>query len=276
MMPDLVPGDSAGAWRKNFYRIIFEADTPGGKAFDIVLLWAIIISVIVVFLESILELKLRFGNIFYSLEWFFTVLFTIEYIFRLFSVNKAIRYARSFFGVVDLLAILPTYLSFFITGSQYLLVVRILRLLRVFRIFKLTHFITQADVLKKALIASRLKITIFLFTVLSIVVIIGSVMYVIEGPQNGFTNIPTSIYWTIVTLTTVGYGDISPKTPVGQFIASIVMLIGYAIIAVPTGIVSVELAEATRKSAEIKVCPNCLREGHDKDAVHCKYCGAKL
>lgn len=275
-MLDLTPPVSAAPWRKRLYHVIFEADTPEGKAFDVALLWAIILSVIVVFLESILTLKQKFGNIFYILEWFFTILFSIEYILRLLCVNRAFRYARSFYGVVDLLAILPTYISLIITGSQYLLVIRILRLLRVFRIFKLTHFITQADVLKRALIASRLKIIVFLFVVLSIVVIIGALMYVIEGPENGFTSIPTSIYWTIVTLTTVGYGDISPQTPIGQFLASLVMLTGYAIIAVPTGIVSVELAEATRKGVKVRECPSCLREGHDIDAIYCKYCGKNL
>ncbi len=275
-MLNLTPPESAAGWRKKLYRIIFEADTPGGKAFDVALLWAIILSITVVFLESIKSLKNDFGEIFYILEWFFTILFTVEYVLRLACVNKSFRYARSFFGVVDLLAILPTYISLIIAGSQYLLVIRILRLLRVFRIFKLTHFITQADVLKKALLASRLKITVFLFAVLSLVVIIGAMMYVIEGPENGFTSIPTSIYWTIVTLTTVGYGDISPQTPTGQLLASIVMLTGYAIIAVPTGIVSVELAEATRSGNKKRICPNCENEGHDKDAVHCKFCGAKL
>jgi voltage-gated potassium channel len=275
-MLNLAPAASASDKRKKLYRIIFEADTPGGKAFDVALLWAIILSIAVVFLESIRALKLMFGNIFYILEWFFTILFTLEYVLRLYSVNKSLRYARSFYGVVDLLAILPTYLSLFVAGSQYLLVIRILRLLRVFRIFKLTHFITQADVLKRALLASRLKITVFIFTVLSIVVIIGALMYVIEGPENGFTSIPVSIYWTIVTLTTVGYGDISPQTPIGQLLASVVMLTGYAIIAVPTGIVSVELAEATRQAVKTKACTNCLREGHDTDAVYCKYCGSVL
>jgi voltage-gated potassium channel len=275
-MLNLSPPDSASKWRKEIYSIVFESETPAGKAFDVALLWAIILSVTVVFLESIQALKLQFGNIFYLFEWFFTILFTIEYILRLICVNKALRYARSFFGVVDLLAVLPTYLSLVLAGSQYFLMIRILRLLRVFRIFKLTHFITQAEVLKKALLVSRLKIMIFLFTVLSIVVIICAMMYVIEGPENGFTSIPTSIYWTIVTLTTVGYGDIFPRTPAGQFLESIVMLTGYTIIAVPTGIVSVEIAEATRRSTEMRVCSSCLGEGHDKDAVHCKYCGNKL
>lgn len=264
-------------WRNKFYEVIFEADTPAGKSFDVILLWAILLSVAVVFLESIGKLKADYGQLFYILEWFFTILFSIEYIFRLLCVKSPVKYAKSFYGIVDLLAILPTYLSLVVVGSQYLLVVRILRLLRVFRIFKLTHFLTQADVLKSALKASRAKIFVFLFTVLTLVVIIGALMYVIEGPENGFTSIPVSIYWSIVTLTTVGYGDISPQTPIGQLLASLVMITGYAIIAVPTGIVSVELAEATKKrGVTTQVCSRCLSEGHDKDALHCKYCGEKL
>jgi voltage-gated potassium channel len=173
------------------------------------------------------------------------------------------------------MAILPTYLSLFVDGGQYLLVVRVLRLLRIFRIFKLTHLLRQADILKKALRASRGKITVFLFAVVTLIFVIGAIMYVVEGPENGFKNIPTSMYWAIVTLTTVGYGDISPQTPLGQLLASVVMIIGYAIIAVPTGIVSVEIAQAN-KAATTQVCPNCLKEGHDTDAVFCKYCGSKI
>lgn len=264
-------------WRTNLYTIIFEADTPAGKAFDVILLWSILLSVLVVMLESIASLNFEYGELLTSLEWFFTILFSIEYIFRLICVRKPLRYAFSFYGVIDFLAIVPTYLSLFFVGYQYLLVIRIIRLLRIFRIFKLTHLIKQANILKEALRASRGKIVVFLSAVLSLVVIIGSVMYVVEGPENGFTNIPTSIYWAIVTLTTVGYGDISPSTPIGQFLASIVMIIGYAIIAVPTGIVTVEIAEAAKKAqVSTQVCPNCLAEGHDKNALHCKYCGAKL
>lgn len=269
------PKDTSGK-RAKLYEIIFEADTPTGKWFDVVLLWSIIISVSVVFLESIDVLKKDYGKLFYLLEWFFTILFTIEYVFRLYTVRKPLNYALSFYGVIDFLAIIPTYLSLFVAGSQYLLVVRILRLLRVFRVFKLTHLLKQADILKKALLASRGKVAVFLFTVLTIVVVIGAAMYVIEGPENGFTSIPISMYWTIVTLTTVGYGDISPQTPPGQILASIVMILGYAIIAVPTGIVSVEIAEATKGKTTTQVCPSCLGEGHDKDAAYCKYCGKSL
>lgn len=270
--------NSSPGYKKKLYTIIFEADTPAGRAFDVALLWAILLSVIAVFLESIQELRRDYGTVFLIAEWIFTILFSIEYVLRLMSVRKPLSYALSFFGVVDLLAILPTYLSLVFTGAQYFLVIRILRLLRVFRIFKLTHFISQAGVLKSALKASRAKIIVFLLTVLTVVVIIGAIMYVIEGPKHGYTSIPVSIYWAIVTLTTVGYGDISPQTPLGQLLASAVMIIGYAIIAVPTGIVTVELAEAAKRGDTFssKVCPNCLAEGHDKDAGYCKLCGTKL
>ncbi len=262
-------------FRNKLYEIIFEADTPAGKWFDIVLLWAILLSVLVVFLESIAELRTSYGDIFYYLEWFFTILFSIEYILRIISAKKSFGYIFSFYGVIDVLAILPTYLSLVIAGSQYFLVIRILRLLRVFRILKLTHMIRQATILRRALIASRGKIAVFLFAVLTLIVIIGAVMYVIEGPENGFTSIPFSMYWAIVTMTTVGYGDISPQTTIGQIFASIVMIMGYAIIAVPTGIVSVEIADVTKKSSA-QVCPNCFKEGHDFDAKYCKYCGSSI
>jgi voltage-gated potassium channel len=261
--------------KRKFHEIIFEADTKEGKFFDIALLWLIISSITVVLLESIYELRVDYGQIFFFLEWMFTILFTIEYGLRIYSTLKPRKYIFSFYGIIDLAAILPTYLSLFVDGGQYLLVVRVLRLLRIFRIFKLTHLIRQADILKKALRASRGKITVFLFAVVTLIFVIGAIMYVVEGPENGFKNIPTSMYWAIVTLTTVGYGDISPQTPLGQLLASVVMIIGYAIIAVPTGIVSVEIAQAN-KAATTQVCPHCLKEGHDTDAVFCKYCGSKL
>jgi len=262
-------------FRNKLYEIIFEADTPAGKWFDIVLLWAILVSVLVVFLESISELRSSYGELFYYLEWFFTILFSIEYILRIISAKKPFGYIFSFYGVIDVLAILPTYLSLVIAGSQYFLVIRILRLLRVFRILKLTHMIRQATILRRALIASRGKIAVFLFAVLTLIVIIGAVMYVIEGPENGFSSIPFSMYWAIVTMTTVGYGDISPQTTIGQIFASFVMIMGYAIIAVPTGIVSVEIADVTKKSSA-QVCPGCFKEGHDLDAKYCKYCGSSI
>lgn len=275
MINKISQSDMKNTFRNKLYEIIFEADTPAGKWFDIILLWAIIISVLVVFLESISELRNQYGDIFYYLEWLFTILFTLEYILRIISIKKASGYIFSFYGVIDVLAILPTYLSLVIAGSQYFLVIRILRLLRVFRIFKLTHMMRQSAILKRALIASRGKIAVFLFAVLTLVVVVGAVMYVVEGPENGFTSIPFSMYWAIVTMTTVGYGDVSPQTTLGQIFASIVMIMGYAIIAVPTGIVSVEIADVTRKTS-MQVCPACLKEGHDADAKFCKHCGTVL
>lgn len=270
------PDEDKARWRIRLYEIIFEADTREGKLFDILLIWCIILSVLVVFLESINELGSKYAFYFHLFEWAFTILFTIEYIFRMLCVNKPYRYAFSFYGVIDFLAIVPTYLSLIIAGSQYLLVIRVLRLLRVFRIFRIRPLLAQAEILTRALKASGSKITVFLFTVLTLIVVIGSVMYVVEGPEHGFTSIPTSMYWAIVTMTTVGYGDISPQTPIGQLLASVVMIIGYSIIAVPTGIVTVEIAEASKKSITTQVCPECLKEGHDRDAMFCKYCGAKL
>ena len=263
--------------RARLHEVIFESDTPAGRYFDLALIWLILLSVATVILESIREVRVQYGSLLYALEWVFTVLFTIEYALRLLSVRHPLRYARSFFGVIDLLAIIPTYLSVFLPGSQYLLVIRILRLLRVFRLLKLSEYVMEADTLRRALRASRRKISVFISAVVLLVVIIGAMMYVIEGESNGFTSIPVSIYWAIVTLTTVGYGDLSPKTPLGKMLASIVMVIGYGIIAVPTGIVSVELAHAVReKGISGQSCPACSAEGHDPDAVHCKYCGEKL
>lgn len=266
----------SAAWRRKLHEIIFEADTPMGRAFDIALLWAITLSVLVVALESVARLRAQYGPVLLALEWGFTILFTVEYVCRLISVRRPFRYAASFFGVVDLLAILPTYLSLFVPGSQYLLVIRVLRLLRIFRLLKLVEYLHQADVLVTALRASRFKISVFLLTVLTLNVIIGAVMYVVEGEEHGFTDIPTSIYWAIVTLTTVGYGDISPGTGLGKAIASLVMLVGYGIIAVPTGIVTAELARAAQPTVSNQACPNCGAEGHDTDATFCKYCGAQL
>ncbi len=264
-------------WRTRLHEIIFEADTPVGKLFDVVLIGSIVCSVAVVLLDSMATVQDQYGNLLYAAEWFFTILFTLEYIMRLMSVRTPIKYATSFFGVVDLLAILPTYLSVLFPGSQYLLTIRVLRLLRVFRVFKLATYVKEAQVIITALQASRRKISVFLFAVMMIVIIIGSIMHVVEGAENGFDNIPTSIYWAIVTLTTVGYGDITPQTSIGQLIASVVMIIGYAIIAVPTGIVTAELTQAGHKSrVSTQACPSCSLDGHDHDAVYCKYCSARL
>ncbi len=263
-------------WREVLFEIIFEADTPAGKWFDLVLIVAILLSVATVMLDSVSSVRDRYGAWLYAVEWLFTILFTVEYVLRLLCVGKPVRYAVSFFGIVDLLAIVPTYLSLVIFGSRYLAVVRVLRVLRVFRVLKLGHHTKEAGVLKKALYASRRKILVFFFVVMTLVVIIGALMYVIEGAENGFTSIPASVYWAIVTLTTVGYGDISPQTGLGQFLAAIVMILGYSIIAVPTGIVTVELAQAAGAKTNTQACPNCSAEGHDSDAKYCKFCGAKL
>ncbi len=264
-------------WRHRLHEIIFESDTRLGKIVDLGLLIAILLSVATVLLESVASFRARHGAALRVAEWVFTVLFTIEYALRLIAVKAPLRYARSFFGVVDLLAILPSYLAVFVAGAQTLLVVRILRLLRVFRVLKLGYFLGEADVLMVALRASRRKITVFLAAVMTLVVITGSLMYLVED-GNGFDNIPRSIYWAIVTVTTVGFGDITPKTVLGQSLASLLMIMGYGIIAVPTGIVSVEIAQAGRKAQLVstQACPSCGREGHDHDASHCKFCGTHL
>lgn len=267
----------AGGRRARLHEIIFEADTRAGRLFDLTLIWLILLSVATVILESVRSVRAQYGDLLYTLEWVFTLLFTVEYVLRLTSVRHPLRYATSFFGVVDLLAIIPTYLSLFLPGSQYLLVIRILRLLRVFRLLKLSEYVAEADTLRLALRASRRKISVFISAVVLLVVIIGALMYVIEGEEHGFSSIPTSIYWAIVTLTTVGYGDLSPRTPFGQMLASVVMVLGYGIIAVPTGIVTVELAQAARqRRVTTQACPSCGAQGHDLDAVYCKYCGANL
>ena len=262
--------------RERTYEIIFGHHSPAGRAFDVALILLIIASVMVVMLESVQAARAEHGSTLRALEWGFTIMFTIEYFLRLWCSPKPTRYARSFFGVVDLLAILPTYLSLVLPGGQALLSVRALRLLRVFRIFKLAHHVSEAGALMRALGQSRDKITVFLATVLTLVVILGSLMYLIEGGANGFTSIPRSVYWAIVTLTTVGYGNIAPQTNLGQMLAAVVMIMGYAIIAVPTGIVSVEMANVARQARSERVCANCGARGHDADAKHCNKCGAEL
>ncbi len=265
------------SWRTRLHETIYESNTTAGKAFDVALLILIVASIIVVMLDSVKSFHDRYGNIFYVLEWVFTGFFTLEYILRLISIRKPLRYVTSFLGIIDLLAIIPSYLSFFVTGAQSLLVLRALRLLRIFRIFKLTHFLSEMDYLKEAVYSSLKKISIFMLVVLSLVIILGSVMYLVERGENGFESIPDSIYWAIVTITTVGYGDISPVTPAGKFIASIMMFIGYGIIAVPTGIISTDIAMAARKRKHgHETCPGCGKEGHENDAAYCKFCGSKL
>lgn len=262
------------SWRARLHEIIFEADTPAGKNFDILLIVAIVLSIVAVMLESVTVYRERYGSALHAIEWFFTILFTIEYVLRWMCVRKPCRYATSFFGVVDLLAIMPTYLDLLLPGSRFLFVIRVLRLLRIFRVLKLVQYVGEANILMRALRDSRRKILVFLFGVLTIVVIMGSLMYVLEGETHGFTSIPFSVYWAIVTLTTVGYGDVSPGTPLGQTLAAMLMIIGYSIIAVPTGIVSAEIAHAT--SISTQACPSCSAEGHHVDATFCKDCGASL
>lgn len=256
--------------------VIFEHEKPPDKLFDIVILVLITLSIVLVMLESVPWIRESYGGALRVAEWVFTVLFTVEYALRVYTARKRLRYVTSFFGVVDLLAILPGYLSLFLFGSQYLIVVRSLRLLRIFRILKLARFLGEASVLRRALSASAPKITVFLGTVVTVVLIVGALMYVVEGAENGFTSIPKSIYWAIVTLTTVGYGDISPQTPLGQTLSAFVMIIGYGIIAVPTGIVTSEISKVDKGGGQTTMCSECGHTKHDNDATHCKYCGTRL
>ena len=267
--------------RERLHELIFEADTKEGKWFDIILLVAILASVIIVIIESVPNYQNQYGTVFTVLEWIFTIFFTVEYGLRLYAVHKPMKYAKSFFGVIDLLSILPTYLSLIFAGTQSLMIVRGLRLLRVFRIFKLANFLSQGQVILTALKSSRDKIFVFVIFILIMVSIFGSIMYLVEGTSNDqFDSIPRSIYWAIVTLTTVGYGDISPVTPFGQAIAAMIMISGYAIIAVPTGIVTAEaMQNAERKKRKVvstQYCRYCSKDGHDNDATYCKYCGEEL
>ena len=265
------------SWRTRLHETIYESNTKAGKTFDVALLVFILGSIIVVMLDSIESYHSKYGNLFSVLEWIFTILFSIEYILRLISIKRPLRYVVSFLGIIDLLAIIPSYLSIFLVGAESLLVLRALRLLRIFRIFKLTHFLTEMEFLKTAVFSSLKKISIFMLVVLALVIILGSVMYLVENGENGFTSIPESIYWAIVTITTVGYGDISPVTPLGKLIASIMMFIGYGIIAVPTGIITTDIALAVRSRKHgTETCPGCGMEGHDRDAKFCKYCGTTL
>jgi voltage-gated potassium channel len=262
--------------RERLRQIIFEADTPAGKAFDVVLLVAIAFSVLTVMLESVAGVRERAGPAFDVIEWAITALFTVEYLARLSVVERPLRYARSFFGVVDLLAVLPSYLSLFVPGADRLTVIRSVRLLRIFRVFKLGRFLGEQNLLMISLRLSRAKILVFLITVLILDLILGTLMYVIEGAASGFTSIPVALYWAIVTQTTVGYGDIAPVTPLGQALAAVVMLIGYGIIAVPTGIITAEIVEAARAPITTRSCPHCTSEGHLPDARYCKDCGQPL
>lgn len=264
--------------RRKVHTIIYEADTPAGKLFDVVLLILIVISVIALILESVASIEKKYGYALYVIEWIITIFFSLEYIGRLLSVKRPMKYAMSFYGVVDLLATIPNYIDLLFPGFHFLLAVRAIRLLRVFRILKLMHFVGASNLLVVALRRSRVKIMVFLFTVLVLCVILGTIMFMVEGPENGFSNIPVSIYWTIVTLTTVGFGDITPVTPLGQFISSVIMILGYGIIAVPTGIVTSELHTRPHNRAKnnTQACHDCGQQNHRDSANFCFHCGAKL
>lgn len=264
------------AWRIRLHEIIFEADTPAGKAFDVILLLVILLSIIAVLLDSVGILNRRYHTLFITIEWVFTILFTIEYIARIYTSGKPWKYIFSFYGLIDFLAILPAYLSLALVGTQSLMVIRTLRMLRIFRILKLGRMITASNMLLVSLKNSRHKIYVFLGGVMILVIILGSIMYLVEGPANGFDSIPRSIYWAIVTLTTVGYGDIAPQTVPGQILASIVMILGYAIIAVPTGIITSEMARSRHERTNTQVCHHCQSRDHEDDATFCRHCGTKL
>jgi voltage-gated potassium channel len=262
--------------KERFYRIIFGTDTPAGRYFDLTLIFIIISSVIAITLDSIESYHTQYSKQLIIAEWFFTLIFTAEYFIRLWCSPQPKAYTKSFYGIVDLLSFLPAYIALFIPSASFLLVIRLLRVLRIFRILKLFQYISETNVLLRSMLMARRKILIFIFSVLILIIIFGALMYVIEGPLYGFTNIPTSVYWAVVTITTVGYGDITPHTPLGQLIAGLAMLTGYAILAVPTGIISAELISEMQKEKAHTRCDNCERGGHDKDAQYCKFCSAEL
>lgn len=262
--------------RTRLYEIIFGTDTPAGKLFDVVLIYTILLSVCALMFDSVLESDASLAPYLNYIEWFFTVVFTLEYAARIYCSPNRWAYIKSYFGIIDLLSILPTYLTLVFSGASYLLIIRLLRVLRIFRVFKLVAYLQEANLLIRAIFQSRRKILVFFFVVLIFATVFGSMMYLVEGPANGFTSIPRSIYWTIVTITTVGYGDITPQTPLGQVIASLAMLTGYSIIAVPTGIFTAELANEMRLEREMIKCANCGRRGHERAAKFCSHCGSHL
>jgi voltage-gated potassium channel len=265
------------SWKERLHEIIYEADTKEGKIFDVILLVAILASILLVMLESVERIDINYHEVLYIGEWIITILFSIEYILRVVSIQKPFKYIFSFYGIIDFLSTIPMYVSLIFVGSQGLVAFRALRLLRVFRILKLTRYIGASNKLMVALKSSSAKIAVFLFFVIIVCIILGTVMYMIEGAENGFTNIPKSIYWAIVTLTTVGFGDIAPQTPLGQLIASAIMILGYSIIAIPTGIVSSEMTKTDTKIAtNTQSCPNCLKDKHAENALFCYHCGSTL
>lgn len=262
--------------RHQLYIVIFGTDTKAGRRFDITLIIAILASLVVLTLESIDPVQQEWGEELRYIEYGFTLIFTVEYLLRLYSSPKPAAYARSYYGIIDLLAILPTYLAFFFPSASYMGVIRLLRVMRIFRILKLIRYLQDSNLLLRSLLSSRRKIFIFFVMVAILVTILGASIYVIEGPQNGFTSIPQSIYWAIVTITTVGYGDITPQTPLGQTVAAFTMLLGYSIIAVPTGIITAELSQELHAHRNLVKCPNCMKTGHESDALYCKFCGGEL
>ncbi|WP_110666790.1 ion transporter [Salinicola halophilus] len=264
-------------FRKKVFQVIFESDTPLAKGFDIALISLILLSVIVVFIDSVPHLHARYGEWFYLAEWCFTLAFTLELALRLYCLERPMRYLKSFYGVLDLLAILPTWLGLILPGAQSLLVLRVLRVLRVFRVLRLMEFVGEGRLLIQALRRSQRKVLLFLITVLLIITIFGALIYMIEPAEAGFTSMPRSMYWAIVTLTTVGYGDIAPITPVGQFISALMMILGYSILAVPTGVFSAEVIRSIREDRySEEACPGCGHEGHEQDAKYCRFCGTWL
>jgi len=272
---EFLPASEHG-WRNRWYRWIFHHEAKDERNFDLILIGAILASIAVVMLDSVSAVKARWHDALYVAEWGFTILFTLEYGLRLWSVKRPLRYATSFFGIIDLLAILPTYLSLLFLGGNYLIVIRVLRLLRVFRILKLVQYSSEAGVLITSLLRSRHKIFVFLCALLTVVTIFGSLMYVIEGPEHGFTSIPTSMYWAVVTMATVGFGDIAPTTGFGRLVTSVLILIGYSVIAVPTGIFTAELANTLRPPRRTVACNDCGHSDHELDAKHCRLCAAQL
>lgn len=275
-MRDEIAAARPEGWREHLHEIIFEADTRAGRVFDIALIIAIILSIVIVSLDTVESIAKQHHTLLTAAEWFFTILFSIEYLLRLICVQNRLRYATSFFGIIDLFSVLPTYASLLLPGAESLLLLRALRLLRIFRIFKLARFVSEERALRESLYAARARITVFLVTALIAIVLMGALMYLIEGPENGFTSIPVGMYWAVVTLTTVGYGDVTPQTAVGQIMSVGMMILGYSLIIVPTGILSAELARAQKHIPTSQHCRECSREGHDSDATCCKYCGSAL
>ncbi|MCL1095022.1 ion transporter [Shewanella kaireitica] len=268
--------DSESLFKLKLRRIIFGTDTPAGRFFDISLIVCIILSVMLVFLDTVAHIHQQYGEIIIVLEWCFTIIFTLEYLLRLYCSAKPLEYAKSFYGVVDLLSVLPTYLALVFPGANFTMVIRVLRLFRIFRVFKLLRYLSEGNLLLRAMMQSSRKVFIFFFSVSLIVVVLSSIMYVVEGPNNGFSSIPKSIYWTIVTITTVGYGDITPVTNLGQAIAAFTMLLGYSIIAIPTGILTAEISQEIGKHKDLRRCSNCLKVGHETNALYCDKCGSEL